>query len=418
MKTKTVIYSVTGIEQRKPETETEEIECQGYFEKLVRKYPGAFAPRTGRVKGFEYEFELVEDRRKIVVKNPRFTHNREKLDAVAPVIREWIADDIIEHSDAPHYNNIVIAKKKVKPGEILYRVCVDFRLLNTYLKDPTNKAGNIESFREHFDNKRYFTRLDLRNAFLSIQLAEKSRPFTTFEYRGERFQFKRIPFGLSCSMQAFIAATTPIFEDLSYVIQYVDDIVIASENLEEHKRHVEEVLRRMENNGMTLKLSKCEFATKEITVLGYRVTNVRIFPGPDKVAQLVSIERLEAPRSIKSFLGACNYFSKHIPRYAEFAAKLTELLKKGVKFEWSKECENAFQNIKEGLKQQLCNHHIKKFLPIDVVLSVTETSYSAAILQKQEDQYKCIAFVGRVLEPVKQRYSTPELECVCVCRKF
>ena len=233
-------------------------ERDDYLNVLAEKYPNAFADRVGTLKNFKFKMEFVQDPKNLVIKNNRFTYSKEKLDAVHRIINNWKKDGIIEPSRACHYNNIVIVKRGYSiDGVPQLRVCADFQLLNKFLKDPTNQAPQIESLREYFAGTNYFTRLDFHDAFMQIKLAKESRPFTTFGYKGQNYQFTRVAFGMSSSMQAFISAVSKLFEHLPFVVMYVDDIIICSKNIVEHRQHVEEVVKIIDESGMTLKKVKC-----------------------------------------------------------------------------------------------------------------------------------------------------------------
>ena len=108
----------------------------------------------------------------------------------------------------------------------------------------------------------------------------------------------------------------------------------------------------------------------------------------EKVAALVNAEPPKTPRVVRAFLGGCDYFAKHIPQYAEFAALLTPLTrkKKDPTFEWKEEHDLAFIQIKEGLKLMIYNENLISNKPIHIVFSVRDKAYSAAIMQEDDTE--------------------------------
>jgi len=220
-------------------------------------------------------------------------------------------------------------------------------------------------------------------------------------------------------MQAFIMAVGELFKDLPYVMQYIDDIVITSEMEEEHFKHVDTVLKRLDESGLTLNKQKCEFFKRELVFLSYQVDGIGIRPDMEKVAALVHAEPPKIPREVRAFLGGCNYFAKHILRYAEFAALLTPLTrkKKDPTFEWKEEHDLAFSQIKEGLKLMIYNEHTISNKPIHIVFSVRDKAYSAPIMQEditEPNKFRSLAFVGKILLDVQRRYLPPELSFTCM----
>ena len=95
---------------------------------------------------------------------------------------------------------------------------------------------------------------------------------------------------MSSSMQAFIMVVGELFKDLPFVMQYIDDVIIASQMEEEHLEHVEKALTILDASGLTLNLRKCEFFKRELTFLGYRIDKIGIRPDVEKVAALVDAE--------------------------------------------------------------------------------------------------------------------------------
>ena len=185
---------------------------------------------------------------------------------------------------------MIVPKKKIGQEKPELRVCVNYKKLNKFLADPSYKAHNIEGFREYFEKCLWFTCLDFRDAFTQIPLHPESQPFTAFGYRQSVYCFTRVCFGMSSSMQAFIMAVGELFKDLPFVMQYIDDVIIASQTEEEHLEHVEKALTILDASGLTLNLRKCEFFKGELTFLGYRIDEVGICPDVEKVAALVDAE--------------------------------------------------------------------------------------------------------------------------------
>ncbi len=99
-------------------------------------------------------------------------------------------------------------------------------------------------------------------------------------------------------------------------------------------------------------MSKCFFAQKEVTFLGHKVLAEGCKPDPSNVEAIDKMKQPTTVKDVRRFLGMCGFYRKHIPNYAKIATPLTDLTRAAVEFKWSKECDNAFNTLKEKLKEE------------------------------------------------------------------
>ena len=183
-----------------------------------------------------------------------------------------------------------------------------------------------------------------------MRIAEGEEWKTAFRARFGHFEFKVMPFGLTnapATFQALINDTLRPFLD-RFPCAFLDDIVIFSRTKEEHTRHVKEVLQRLQERSLYVKLEKCQFYKKKIEFLGFILG--RGYVGMDSV-KIESIRTWPTPKSLKhlqAFLGFCNFYRRFIRDYSQKAVGMTKLLKKGVTFEWNDEAEKSFQELKHA----------------------------------------------------------------------
>ena len=128
-----------------------------------------------------------------------------------------------------------------------------------------------------------------------------------------------------------------------------DDIVVCGETKEDHDQNLKKVLQRLEEKGVTLNESKCEFSKSEISFFGCVFSAAGMKPDPKKIE---AIRRTKAPTNVaevKSFLGMTNYMSRFIPNYSTIAEPLCTLTKNCVKWNWTRKEQSAFDNLKSKL---------------------------------------------------------------------
>ena len=125
-------------------------------------------------------------------------------------------------------------------------------------------------------------------------------------------------------------------------LAYLDDVIVYDGNSEEHLRSAELVLQALGRAGLKLKPSKCEWAVPEINFLGHKVNAKRIKTQPQIVERVKVFWKPHNIKTVKSFLGLCNYYMEFIPGFAKMSEPLNEVLRKGIEFRWSDNREKAF----------------------------------------------------------------------------
>ena len=156
-------------------------------------------------------------------------------------------------------------------------------------------------------------------------------------------------FGLTNSPTTFQAMMNDLFRDLinqGDTATFIDDILVATDTEEGHDELVEEVLRRLEENDLFVKLEKCKWKVKEVEFLGVVIGPKGVEMQKEKIEGVLS---WPAPRNIKEvqkFLGLANYYRRFIKNFARIAAPLYMLVRKEQKWKWEKEQKKAFERLK------------------------------------------------------------------------
>ena len=157
-----------------------------------------------------------------------------------------------------------------------------------------------------------------------------------------------MPFGLTNTPAAFQRFMNEIFRDLLdvYVVIYLDNILIYSNNLTSHKDHVKEVLRRLWDNGLYASPSKCMFHQRQVEFLGFVLSPEGIKMDMKKVQ---TIQDWPIPRHVKdvqAFLGFANFYRRFIKGYSELTSPLTRLTRKNEPWSWFPSCQTSFETLK------------------------------------------------------------------------
>src|SRR5699024_8582773 len=199
---------------------------------------------------------------------------------------------------------LVIIKKK--NGEI--RMANDLRKLNDITKKDSYPMPRIDEIFERLSQAKVYSRIDLRKGYYQIMLREEDREKTAFAFNGRLYHFKRMPFGACNAPQTFQRLMKRLLGDLSFVVIYLDDILIFSDVEDEHMDHLRQVLDRIRHANLRLNKEKCEFGREEIEFLGFQIKDGKRSPNDEKTRILANFPVPTTPRMLKGFLGLANFF--------------------------------------------------------------------------------------------------------------
>ena len=177
-----------------------------------------------------------------------------------------------------------------------------------------------------------------------------------------------MPMGLTNAPATFQHFMNDIFQDMSdiFVIVYLDDILVYSELVEEHRDHVQQVLNHLRENNLHVKPKKSLFHMQSIEFLGFMVSPASVAMD---IAKTEAISKWLTPSNVKqvqSFIGFTNFYCRFIINFSETAMPLTRLTRKDIKFLWGPEHQAAFEKLKVAFTQAPVLTHFDPANPIVV----------------------------------------------------
>ncbi|GBG61895.1 hypothetical protein CBR_g23845 [Chara braunii] len=254
----------------------------------------------------------------------------------------------IKPNNSPWGAPVLFARK----ADGTLRLCIDYRGLNRYTIKNSYLMPRFDELFDCLAGNRFFTKIDLRNSYHQIRVAAADQPKTAFRSRFGHYEFTVMRFGLTNASATFQRAMNDIFRDIleQYVLVYLDDILVYSRTLEEHLRHLRDVLDRLRRHGFYAKLSKCRFAQHKVNFLGHYVSDQGLHMDDAKITAIAEGPALTSAKQLRSFLGLTSYYSNFIRGYARYSYVLTStLLRKNPPWAWTPLHKDTFRALKKGV---------------------------------------------------------------------
>ena len=339
-----------------------------------------------------------------------------ELDELKRQLTEYLNKGWIRVSTSEYAAPILFAKKA--DGSL--RLCVDYRGLNKITKKVQFPLPNIDTLLDSFAGSTVFTALDLAQGYHQLRVKEDDIHKTAFKTQFGLFEFCVMPFGLTNAPATFQRVMTHILKPHinSFVLVYLDDILIFSRNKEEHLEHLEKVFSLLEQNDFRLRLDKCFFAKDKLNYLGHTISSAGLQPESSKIEAVKSWPKPQSVTQVQQFLGFCNFYRRYVKNFSQIAEPLYALTRKTTTgFSWSAKCNAAF----ELLKQKLCTAPVLLVPttgPSSQFVVTTDASKYAlgAVLLQKDDKGKLrpCAYYAKTLKPEQTRYPTYDLEMLAV----
>jgi transposase InsO family protein len=323
---------------------------------------------------------------------------------------------VIKPCASPWGAPVILVPKKSPDGKPKYRFCTDFRGLNSVTAIPVYPIPDMKSNLSLMAGSKYFTLIDIENAYWNIPIREEDKDKTGFVTPFGTFRYERMAFGLAgapSTFQRIMDAMLVGLRDVE-VLVYLDDLLIFSETIEEHVRRMRLVFDRVREANFKLNIAKCTFAVPEIVYLGHVVNKNGISPDPSKVSAIKNFPKPRNVKDIRSFLGFSGYYRSFIQNYAAISRPLTQLTRKDVRFVWTEKQQQAFENLKAALTSHSVLAHPRFDQTFILSTDASDYAISAILSQLHGGKERPVSFASRMLNAAERNYSTTEKELLAV----
>ena len=338
--------------------------------------------------------------------------NVEELKELQAYLEKSQAMGRIFSCDAPTAAPVMFVNKK-DGGR---RLCVDYRHINAVTEARCYPLPLVDELLDRAANAKYFTTLDLRDAYHLLRVAPGEEWKTAFRCRYGVYAYRVMPFGLRnapAHFQAYVNyALAGLLDD--FCTAYLDDILIFSEDKEAHLRHVNAVFERLEKHGLRVKASKCDFMKPEVKYLGYVLGRGTLGMDPTKIQAVLDWPRPAGLRQLQGFLGFVNFYRRFIHCFAEIASPLHGLSRKGVKFVWGEAQETSFQCLREALTRApvLMQPDLNSTFYLET--DASDVALGCVLSQKRDGVMHPCAYLSRALTSAERNYPILEREALAI----
>ncbi|KAL0534327.1 hypothetical protein IC582_028617 [Cucumis melo] len=389
--------------------DTREADVSLSSEPVVRDYPDVFPEELpGLPPHREVEFAIELEPGTVPISRAPYRMAPAELKELKVQLQELLDKGFIRPSVSPWGAPVLFVKKK--DGSM--RLCIDYRELNKVTVKNRYPLPRIDDLFDQLQGATVFSKIDLRSGYHQLRIKDEDVPKTAFRSRYGHYEFIVMSFGLTNAPAVFMDLMNRVFREFldTFVIVFIDDILIYSKTEAEHEEHLRMVLQTLRDNKLYAKFSKCEFWLKQVSFLGHVVSKAGVSVDPAKIEAVTGWTRPSTVSEVRSFLGLAGYYRRFVENFSRIATPLTQLTRKGAPFVWSKACEDSFQNLKQKLVTA-------------PVLTVPDGSGSFVIYSDASkkglgcvlmQQGKVVAYASRQLKSHEQNYPTHDLELAAV----
>ncbi|QRW25134.1 Retrotransposable element Tf2 protein [Rhizoctonia solani] len=337
--------------------------------------------------------------------------------AESKAMKEYMEKELLDGKIEPSHSPIASPCFFVRKADGGLRLVVDYRKINDITITDQFPMPLQSDLLEKVKDAKIFSKLDLKSGYNDIRIKAGEEWKTAFRTKDGLFQYCVMPFGLRNAPQIFQRLMNHIFYDMIdvSVIIYLDDILIYSRNREEHTKHLREVLRRIRDNNLYLKLAKCLFYTTEVTYIGIVITPEGISMEKEKIKAVQEWKEPKTVKQLQSFIGFANFYRHFIKDFSTIVKPLTLLTRQEVKWKWGEAEQQAFDRVNEEIGKDPVLIHPDAQKPYFLETDASGVAMGAVLSQRHTDGYlHPIAFLSKSFDDAQTNYDTHDKELLAI----
>lgn len=386
---------------------------QGLYSHVFQEFPQVFKPELRQSPGAPSKHGVYHHIK--TTGPPVFSRYRRlhpsKFKAARDAFNEMEDLGICQKAASPWASPLHLVTK----ADGTWRPCGDYRRLNMLTEPDHYPLPNISDVTSSLHGSKIFSKLDLLKGYFQVPVHPDDIPKTAIITPFGTYTFNYSCFGLRNSGATFQRLMDGILGDLDFCVCYVDDILIFSNDKQQHLEHLRTVLQRLQDNGLILRSDKCDLGSTSVVFLGHHITAEGVTPLSSKVE---AVKKFPIPKSVKQlqeFIGMINFYHRFLPGIARTLTPLYNSLKgKPKTLPWGPQQEAAFQKAKEALTKATTLAFPAPDAKLQLSTDASDTALGAVLEQLIHGRPQPLGFFSRKLSPAETKYSTFDRELLAI----
>ncbi|XP_061152316.1 uncharacterized protein K02A2.6-like [Syngnathus typhle] len=377
---------------------------------ILDKHAHVFSEGIGTMKHIKARLELEEGAKaKFHKARPVPYALRPKVEAE---LQNLMDQGIVSKVDWSEWATPIVPVAKKSSDKV--RICGDFKVtVNPVMHADQYPLPRIDDIFASLANGEHFTKIDLAQAYLQMEMDESSRKYLTINTHKGLYQYNRLVFGITSAPAIWQRAMDQVLQGIPGTQCYLDDIIVTGWDKESHLQNLNAVLTKLEEYGLKANKKKCEFFKESIEYCGHKIDKHGLHKTQDKIEAVVNSPQPENVTQLRSFLGLVNYYHKFLPNLSTVLHPLNALLHQKAKWDWTKDCEQAFTKAKELIISDKVLTHFDPKLPLCLACDASPYGIGAVLSHKMTDgSERPIAFASRSLSPAERNYAQIDREAL------
>ena len=343
-----------------------------------------------------------------------YNHSEKELQVQRDYISENIIRDWIQVSKSSVFSPCMFTAKK---NIMNLHLVVDYRSLNTVTVKNRYPLPLIDTLLNRLEGVKYFTRLNLRNAYHLIRIREGDEWKTAFKTQYGLYEYTVMPFDLinaSVTFQVYIDQVLTGMIDTE-LIAFLNDILIFESTWEECRKCTLKALQRLKDAKLFCKKLKCLFKVTSVDFLDFIMRNEEIVMNLSRVSMIIEWSVPQNLREVRAFIDFTEFYRRFIKEYFKVAQGMTDLMKKiSSPFVWTPEADNCFYVMKQLFIKASVLKQFDLKLSIFVETDAFKFTVSDILSQKHNDHCHPVEFFFKKLGSAEQNYRTSDQELLAV----
>jgi hypothetical protein len=365
-----------------------------------------------------YDHKIVLEKNVIFEYTSLYKMFEKELKIVKKYLENNLEKKFIIASRSSFVSSIMFMKKTDKS----LRFCVDYKKLNQLIKKNKYSLSLIDETLTHLDKTKYFTKLNIRQTFHRIKIANAEfEDLTIFRIRFDAYKYRVLSFELCNESAIYQHYMNDVFFDYldEFVSIYIDDILIYSNFKKKHIEHVKKILQRLRDADLQADIDKCEFSVHEIKYLELIVDRDEIRMNSKKIETILQWATSQNLKQIQRFLEFCNFYKRFIINFAKIVKSLIKLIRKNVSFIWSDACKRAFELLKRTVIEASILTHFDLKKQIYIKSDSSNFVFAEILSQmKKNDELHFVTFFSKNLVSIECNYEIYDKELLTIVRCF